>query len=407
LLSGASMTCTVNLAGAASTAATITLSSSGAAVTLPASVTIAQGASSGTFTITGGGVTANSPVTLTASVNGTSGTASLTVTASPTAPAMSSLSCGSSTLLSGANLTCTVNLAAAASTAVSITLSSNNAAVMVPASVAIPAGAATGAFVITGGSSSAKEVATLSAALGGNQLSVSITLVPATSPRFYLTGTSSEVSGTANGSAVTPNLGPAGTVVVNGAGSIQFAPAANGGGVSFHKGGQQNLNTAFYTFAGPQVQQIFNPSQGEVTFNLTSAYSFAQRAALPQYNTRVVFDVYDNSNERFFFSVQAGTALVFSYMTGGTASQTYIVPDGTEDALFGNGVILNVKLVWNGSKNDLYLNGQLVKTIQYTGAAANWTNLSSFSIGAGDVHVYGGGFFSCDDVISGFMVQNQ
>jgi hypothetical protein len=196
-------------------------------------------------------------------------------------------------------------------------------------------------------------------------------------------------------------VGPSGAVVVNGTGAVQFG----NGGVSFAKGGQQNLNTAFYTFAGQQTQQIFNPAQGQISFNLTSSSNFADRAALR--SSESILDVYDNSTEQFYFSVQAGSVLVLHYLTGGTSEQTYAVPSGTEDVLFGKGKVLSVQVVWNGSQNNLYLNGKLVKTASYTKAAFNWTTRSSFSIGASDVHGYGGGFFSCADAISAFLVEDN
>jgi hypothetical protein len=188
---------------------------------------------------------------------------------------------------------------------------------------------------------------------------------------------------------------------VNGTGAVQFA----GGGVSFAKGGQQNLNTAFYTFAGQQTQQIFDPTQGQITFNLTSGANFVDRAALR--SSTSIFDVYDNSTEQFYFSVQAGSVLVLHYQTGGTAEQSYVIPSGTEDSLFGKGKVLSVQLLWNGSQNNLYLNGNLVKTASYSKAKFNWTSRSSFSIGASDVHTYGGGFFSSTDAIGGLLVEDN
>ena len=52
--------------------------------------------------------------------------------------------------------------------------------------------------------------------------------------------------------------------------------------------------------------------------------------------------------------------LSFYYNMGGTSGVTYIVPSGTEDALFGTGVAMNVNMVWDGSNMNLYLNGNLV-----------------------------------------------
>ena len=179
------------------------------------------------------------------------------------------------------------------------------------------------------------------------------------------------------------------------------------GGVSLETSGFQNANTAFYTFTGAQLQNIFNVSQGQINFNLTSSYNLAARLLLPQYSYRDVFDGFDNSQELFLFQVQAEQGrLIFCYNTGGTSTQSYWVPAGTENTLFGQGVTLQVKLAWSGSSLNLYLNGTLVNTTSYTQATPNWTSTSSFTLGANDPHYYGGGYFSCDDVIGGFQAQN-
>ena len=82
-------------------------------------------------------------------------------------------------------------------------------------------------------------------------------------------------------------------------------------------------------------------------------------------NDRTVFDVYDNTAERFYFKVGAGSALVFKFTTDGLNEQDYTVPAGTEDALFGLGKSLNVQLAWDNGTLRLYLNGALVQTAAY------------------------------------------
>jgi hypothetical protein len=78
--------CTVALTAAATTATTVTLSSSNGAVTVPASVTIAAGATSASFTATATAVTSNQTATLTATAGGISKTFALTLNA--TAPGL-------------------------------------------------------------------------------------------------------------------------------------------------------------------------------------------------------------------------------------------------------------------------------------------------------------------------------
>jgi len=77
---GSSSTGTVTLSGPApSGGAVVNLSSSASAATVPSSVTVIAGYTSGTFTVNTSTVTASTPVTITASYAGVSKTASLTV----------------------------------------------------------------------------------------------------------------------------------------------------------------------------------------------------------------------------------------------------------------------------------------------------------------------------------------
>jgi hypothetical protein len=215
----------------------------------------------------------------------------------------------------------------------------------------------------------------------------------------------SEVSGVTNGSTVTPSVGPSGftgTVIVNGSGSVNYALAESGNGVYFLNC-CINTNNAYYKFTSAAVGNIFHVSQGQITFYLKSRYSFAERqtgAAAPRY----AFDVRDgNSNHLFFFLTEVvSSSLEFTYMVGG-APQYYFVPTGTEDALFGNGVLLKVTLAWSGGVSKLYLNGNLVKTTAYTGATPNWTSASNFDLGAYE-YLTAGGYNGSDDVIDEFTV---
>ena len=224
-------------------------------------------------------------------------------------------------------------------------------------------------------------------------------------PLLVIHADAAEVSGITNGSIVTPAVGPAGftgTVVTKGTGSVNFAPAQLGNGVYFLNC-CANTNHAYYKFTGATVGNIFNVSQGQVTFSLKSRYSFAQRlanAASPRY----AFDVRDgNNNHLFLFYTQAtSTQLMFTYAAAG-AAQYYFVPAGTEDTLFGNGDVLQVTLAWDGSLLKLSLNGNLVKSTPYTAAAASWTSASNFDLGAYE-YLTVGGYNVSDDVIDEFTV---
>jgi hypothetical protein len=225
-------------------------------------------------------------------------------------------------------------------------------------------------------------------------------------PLFQLHADATEVSGVTNGSTITPAVAPpgfVGTVLVTGTGSVNYAPAQSGNGV-FFLSCCSNPNTAYYKFTGAAIGNIFNISQGQATFYLKSRYSFSQRqtsAAAPRY----AFDVRDatNTNHLFYFLTEiSSSSLIFSYRTGG-ASQFYYVPRGTEDTLFGTGVILKVTIIWSGSVTKLFFNDSLVQTLTDTRSTPNWTSASNFDIGAYE-YLTNGGFNTSDDVIDEFTI---
>jgi hypothetical protein len=226
-------------------------------------------------------------------------------------------------------------------------------------------------------------------------------------PPFLLQihGDASEVSGVTNGSMVTPSTAPAGftgTVVVNGSGSVNYTPAQTGNGVYFLNC-CLNTNTTYYKFKGAAIGTIFNLKQGQVTFYLKSRYSFSQRQTSAS-AARYAFDVQDgNGTHLFYFLTQVSSGrLIFGYSVGG-AAQFYYVPVGTEDALFGSGVILPVKLTWNGSTIQLYLKNNQVQSAGYTSSTPSWTSASNFDLGAYEYLTYGG-YNVSDDIIDEFTV---
>lgn len=230
------------------------------------------------------------------------------------------------------------------------------------------------------------------------------TAAPGLQTLLQIQGNSSEVNGVSNGSNVTPNTAPtgfAGTVMVNGTGSVNFTPAQAGNGVYFLNC-CTNTNNAFFEFGGATIGNIFNLNQGQVSFSLQSRYSYAQRqaiAAAPRY----AFDVRDGTGKhQFSFLTQASSGLQLSYEVGGV-SHVYRVPAGTEDALFGNGVTLEVTISWSSSAANLSLNGALVQSVAYTAPIANWNAASNFDLGAFQYSSYGGYNIS-DDVIFNFTV---
>ena len=165
--------CTVTLnVPAASAGFAVGLASNNSSVTVPASVTVAAGATTGSFTATATAVSTAQTATLTASAGGVAETFALQLNASSqggtSSPVLSGLSCNSSSMTSAGSDSCTVTLnAAAANGGFAVSLSSNNSAVTVPASVTVAAGATTGGFTATVITVSTTQTATLTASAGG------------------------------------------------------------------------------------------------------------------------------------------------------------------------------------------------------------------------------------------------
>jgi hypothetical protein len=409
--SGQTITCTVTLAAAAASAATVALSHTGS-LTVPSIVTVAAGATSVSFTAATGSVIATQIATLTA-VSGVSKTVNLSINPATALPSVASLVCSPLSVVSGAATSCTVKLAAAASAATTVSISLGSTIVTAPASITIASGALSGSLTVTAGSVASSQSVQVTAHLNSSSASAILTIQSSAvaAPVFYLQGDSTELPHLTTGSAVTPTNAPAGlsgAVVVRGSGSAALSSIVNGGGISFNKPGQQQTNTAFLNFSGTPVGTVFNPLHGDLTFYLQSRYSFAQRQALPAANNRFAFDVDNGTTQRLFFFdtyTQSGR-LIFGYRPGSSIGFTYTVPAGSEDQLFGQGVTLKVRLLWDGSKVTLYLNDQIVSgPSAYAPLTLNWAAGSSFALGATSLLNYGGGFFACDDVIAGFEMR--
>ena len=165
--------CTVALSGPAPSGGfAVSLASNNSAVSIPASVTVAAGAATGSFTATVAAVSTTQPATLSASAGGVAETFALQLNAAiqvgPNPPQLSALSCGSSSITGAGTDNCTVVLnGPAPSGGFAVSLASNNSAVGVPASVTITAGATTGSFTVTIVAVSTAQTATLSASAGG------------------------------------------------------------------------------------------------------------------------------------------------------------------------------------------------------------------------------------------------
>jgi len=165
--SGNTTTCTVTLTQAAPNGgAAVGLSSSTAVVTVPASVTVAAGAISATFSATAGSFTSNQTAVITATLNGSSQTGTISLTNTP--GTVTSLTCSPDPNAVG-TLLCTVQLASAAPAGgSSVQLQAANSGVQLPASVLVPAGAQSAQFRATVLASDQNQQINITAALNGN-----------------------------------------------------------------------------------------------------------------------------------------------------------------------------------------------------------------------------------------------
>jgi LmbE family N-acetylglucosaminyl deacetylase len=186
---GVSSQGTVTMNGPAyDSSAVVLLSSSNGAASVPASVTVAAGSSTATFTATTVSVGASTSSTITATFGGTSRTAVLTVNP----PALSAVSLSPATVTAGAGSTGTVTLTGPAPAAgLPVALSSNTpAAASVPATVTVPGGTSSATFPITTYPVTAKKTVTISAVLAGVTKTATLTVNTLTVSTIKLAPTS-------------------------------------------------------------------------------------------------------------------------------------------------------------------------------------------------------------------------
>ena len=179
---GNTATGTVTLNGAAPVGgAAVTLSSDDVTrATVPASVTVADGATTATFTVTAQTVAFAVPVTINAAFGGISQFARLTITEpAPAGRQLLSLTLSSTLVVGGQPVQGTVTLASAVGGDTPVTLTSvNTAAATVPATVTVPAGVASAVFTISTLPTASVDFSEIIAAAGGITRSASVTTTP-------------------------------------------------------------------------------------------------------------------------------------------------------------------------------------------------------------------------------------
>ncbi len=175
--SGTTTTCTVTLSAVAPAGGSVvSLSDDNVSLTVPASVTIAAGATTGTFSASAGTIASAQTATVTAVLNGSAKTASVSLTPPVT---LTSLVCAPTTLSSGASGTCTVTLSSAAAASLTVAVSDNSSLLTVPASVTVLASTSQAVFTATAATISTLQAVTVTATLSGVSRTASLSLTAA------------------------------------------------------------------------------------------------------------------------------------------------------------------------------------------------------------------------------------
>jgi len=257
---GTSSTGTVTLSAAAPTGGTVvSLSSNDVAkgVTVPSSVTVAVGKTSGTFT------TATTPVTanISATISATLGSTTKTTTIAVTAPVLSGVTLSPTSVIGGTSSTGTVTLSSPAptgGTAVSLSSNSTSKGVTVPASVTVASGSTTATFTTSTTGVTANVSATISAVLGSTTKTAALTV---TAPTL--------LSAALNPTSVTGGASSSGTVTLSG-------PAPAGGTVvtlSSNDVAKGVTVPASVTVASGSTSATFTTATTAVTANITATIS--------------------------------------------------------------------------------------------------------------------------------------
>ena len=261
--SGQSATGTVTLASAAPAGgAQVGRASSSPAATVPASVTIPAGQTTGTFAVSTSTVSSPTTATITAS---SANTASATVTVNPASSSQSpasgtiaSFSVSPSSVTSGQTATGTVTLASAApANGVQVNLASSNPAATVPGSVTIPAGQTSGTFPVSTSTVSSPTTATITAS-SANTASATLTVNPAAQPACVgsINFSRSEVIG---GNSVSGNVALTGPAAQPGGQPVNLSSSSSSASVPTQVTVPAGQNSTNFTVSTKPVLSTENP----------------------------------------------------------------------------------------------------------------------------------------------------
>lgn len=201
---GISSTGTITLSGPApSGGISVGLLSNSTSAIVPATVTIAGGSTSATFTIKTSGVNTQTSTLITAGNGAAAKSSTLTITSAT----LVSIVLSPSTVVAGASTTGTVNLSGPTGPGGATVYLGSNSDAIVPSSVSIAQGQTSASFTMTALGANAQETDVIQAALSGHEESAKLTITPATlvllsiSPSILLGGNTSTGTVSMNGPA--------------------------------------------------------------------------------------------------------------------------------------------------------------------------------------------------------------
>ena len=294
VLGGASAAGTVTISSPAPSAGlTIQLGTTSAQVSVPATITVPAGTTTGTFTLQ----TFSGPTTLNATISAGFNNISTTAQITIQAPQVTQLTVQPTSVIGTASATGTVTInTAAPATGIAVVLSSSSNSVSIPASVTVAGGATTATFTIGTSAVTSPQNVTLTATLG-KSVSAQLTVTPIEVVSLSLNPTSIQAGSTSSGTVTLNAAAPTGGFIVSlisnsaaatvpqtvtvaaGATSAKFTITGNAVGAA---------TTATITASDPsdglatakltvtiQLVQILNLQINDITFDSVSGKIFA------------------------------------------------------------------------------------------------------------------------------------
>ncbi len=223
---GTSSTGTVTLSGPAGPGGTtVSLGDNSASATVPANVIVQAGQTSANFQVTTLGVDGQTTVTITGTLNSTQQSATLTITAT----SIASVSVNPTSVTGGTSSIGTVSLTGnAGPSGVVVSMKSDNVAASIPSTVTILSGQKSANFTVSTIGVNAKQVVNVSASLGVQALSCSLTVNPAILNSLTLNPTSVQSGNGATGTVTLSGpAGTGGTVIALTSDSVSVIPPAS------------------------------------------------------------------------------------------------------------------------------------------------------------------------------------